>query len=81
MNEGSLRLFVFPEYATNHNDGLAFAIASSKEEAKELIIEKIGDCDEVARELNYAEEIDRSWGKCIVHPLTKQIAYGVTGGE
>ena len=61
-----MKLFVWDEFAPDYSDGLAFAIASDENEARELIIDKKGyDPD--------------SWGSMQVFELDKPIAFYVSG--
>jgi hypothetical protein len=61
-----LKLFVWPEWAPDWDDGLAFAIAANEEDARKMIIEKEYDTS--------------SWGPCEVHSLDNPIAFACPGG-
>ena len=62
-----LKLFVFEGFAPDYTDGLAFAIAHSEEEARELIVKEYG----------YEPY---GWGELKVYPLDAPIAKAVAGG-
>lgn len=63
-----MKLFVWREFETDYHDGLAFALAETEEEAKELV--RNGG--------NYSYE--PQWGDVEVHPIQKY-GYGITGGS
>lgn len=69
-----LKLYVWHGFGTDYTDGLAFAIASSEEEAKQLVLEYIG--------LEDKPDIldDDEWGELTVHSLSTPIAGAVFGG-
>lgn len=67
MSCRKLQLFVWDGFSPDYTDGLAFAIAYSEEEARQLIVEAYG-----------ASPSD--WGTLKVHPLNRHIAYAVCGG-
>ena len=62
-----LKLFVFTEFEPYYTDGLAFAIAESEKEARELI--KAGR--------SYTPD---NWGNLRIYPLTEKVAYSISGG-
>jgi hypothetical protein len=64
-----LKLFVWPHYAPNYDEGLAFAIAYSAEQARELIARANGGC----RNSSLAASPR-------VHSLNELVAYQVCGG-
>ena len=63
---GELKLFVWTDFSPDYTGGLAFAIAETKSEAKELVL----------KELDY--KVD-DWGTLEVRPISK-CAYSVPGG-
>lgn len=63
-----LRLYAWTEYAPDYTHGLAVAIASSGEEAREMIMER-GNND--SRGLEYNP---------VIHNLSEKVAYTVRGG-
>ena len=65
--EPELRLYVWPKFAPDYRDGLAFAIAESEEHAKRLILGRL-DYDPM------------DWGPCEEHPLSVAIGFGRHGG-
>lgn len=63
-----LKLFVWTEFEPDYTDGLAFAIAETEEEAKELVIkEKYGS-------------VPRKWGNLEILSLNEKTARSVEGG-
>ena len=62
-----LRLYVWTEFSPNYTDGLAFAIAESENEARELV--------ETKRGYDVCE-----WGKLEVKSISK-CGYSVYGGS
>ena len=63
---GELKLFVWTDFSPDYTGGLAFAIAETKSEAKELVIKERGyGCD--------------NWGTLEVKSISK-CAYSVPGG-
>lgn len=71
-----LKLFVWPEFQPDYSKGLAFAIAESEEEAKNLIYEQTDIEYEEGSEFYPEYPI---WGVMEVHPIEK-IAFGIPGG-
>lgn len=69
---GGLQLYVWQGFGTDYTDGLAFAIASSEEEAKQLVLEYV--------DLNSDVFGDDEWGELTVHDLSTPIAGAVFGG-
>lgn len=67
-----LKLYVWHGFGTDYTDGLAFAIASSEEEAKQLVLEYV--------DLNSDVFDDDEWGELTVHSLSTPIAGAVFGG-
>lgn len=65
----NLKLYVWEGFCPDYTDGLAFAIASSQEEAEEMILKIAGSSSEHA-----------DWGTCSVHRLDRKIAKSVCGG-
>ena len=62
-----LRLYVWPECAPDYTHGLAFAIATSEDEAVEMITQRMGwDPEE--------------WGPLEMHPVDSPIGFGESGG-
>lgn len=62
-----LKLFVWEGFSPDYTDGLAFAIAKDEAEARSLITEACG----------YAPS---TWGELSVRPLTRKVAFAVSGG-
>lgn len=62
-----LKLFVWTGFSPDYTSGLAVAIAKDETEARKLIIAERG--------FNVSD-----WGELKVHPLTRKIAYSVSGG-
>jgi hypothetical protein len=67
VSDGKLMLYVWPKFAPDYTDGLAFAVAESEEQARQLVA--LVKC--------YAPE---DWGTMLVYPLTRPVAYAVSGG-
>jgi len=63
----SLKLYIWTGFAPDWSDGLAFAIASSEEEAKELVLKEIG----------YEPN---TWGDLEIRRLDWRVAKAVSGG-
>jgi len=63
----SKKLFVWTSFNPDYTNGLAFAIANTVEEAKEIIENSIG----------YKPY---QWGELHIHKLNEKIGYGVGGG-
>ena len=61
-----MKLFVWDEFAPDYSDGLAFAIAESETQARELIVDKHG----------YPPDV---WGNVQVFELNNPIAFCVSG--
>jgi hypothetical protein len=64
--EMKLKLYVWPEFEPDRENGIAFAIAKSKTEARKIIEKKYGNFDK--------------WGTCNIYPLTLKIGFAVQGG-
>ena len=62
-----LKLFVFTEFDPGYTDGLAFAIAESETEARELIMAR----------RRYEPD---NWGILKIHSLTEKVSYSISGG-
>ena len=62
-----LRLYVWTDFSRDYTGDLAFAVARSEDSARRLVIEKHG-----------FEPHD--WGDLTVHPLSKPMAFTVSGG-
>lgn len=65
-----LKLYVWPNFVPDYSVGLAFAIAESEKEAKEMIEEKSG--------YHYKND---EWGNVEVKTMTRKIARYVAGGS
>lgn len=77
-----LKLYVWEGFYPNYAGGLAFAIAETEEEAREMIIKNMDIAEEESPE--WAEELGftkRDWGKLTVTPVTEKVTYGIFGGE
>ncbi len=61
------KLYVWTDFCPDYSGGLAFAIAASEKSAKQLIMKNQG-----------YEVYD--WGTLTVHPLSRAVAFSVTGG-
>ncbi len=61
-----LKLYIWTGFEPDWYDGLAFAIARSEKDARELVEDFYGDVEE--------------WGKLEVRPLTRRVARSVSGG-
>ena len=62
-----MRLFVWSEFDPDYHDGLAFAIAETVEQAKELVVEQYGsDPDD--------------WGSVQEFDCSSAVAFSVVGG-
>lgn len=61
--EQKLKLFVWQGFAWDRQDGLAFAIAETEEEAKEMILESIHKYK--------SDYVVESWGTLEVSDLSK----------
>ena len=70
-----LKLFVYENFQPDYTSGLAFAIAETLEEAREMI--KKGEGWEVHGKF-YIPTID--WGTLHIHELDEKIMYSVCGG-
>lgn len=68
MKKKKLKLYVWTDFCSDYTPGLAFAIAKSEEEAREMIKE----------ERPYVRASD--WGELTIYPLTKKVAFSVYGG-
>lgn len=62
-----LKLYVWTGFSPDYTDGLAFAIASSEADAKKMVTNKFGLWPTEA-------------GTLQVFPLTRRIAFAVSGG-
>lgn len=71
MSRKKLRLYVWEEFRCDYTCGLAFAIASSEEEAQKLV----EDC--------YGFEFYKDFwvnNPAKIHELNEKVGYGVSGG-
>lgn len=66
-----LKLFVWPEFAPDYTDGLAFAIAETEKEAYDMVAAKY-----LAEKSPW---IPSDFGPVEVHEISK-VAFSVTGG-
>jgi len=73
-----LKLFVFEGLQQDNPDGLAFAIAETLEEAKEMIKENEGFY--VTEKVILTKIEDIYWGKLHIHELNEKVAYSMYGG-
>lgn len=69
MKKNKLELYVWTGFQPDWTDGLAFAIASSEAEAKQLVCER------------YGWGTPSVWGDLTIHPLNKKTAECVSGGS
>ena len=74
---GGLKLYVWQGFGNDYTEGLAFAIASSEEEAKQLVLNYIGLEDNPDTDYKFD---DADWGELTVHNLSTPIAGAVFGG-
>lgn len=70
MIDTELKLFVWPHFCPNYNDGLAFAIAYNEQDAKDLVVAHHG----------YYPP-DHLWGNVEIYPLWCPVAFAVSGGS
>lgn len=62
-----MKLFVWTGFCPDYTGGLAFAIAETHEQARQLVIVAKG----------YEPD---DWGKLSVHPVDSPIAFAIAGG-
>lgn len=62
-----MKIFIWTEFSPDYTSGLAFAIAESEKEARELVIEHHGFCPS-------------EWGVLEVRELDSPVARSVSGG-
>ena len=65
--KSKLKLFVWTDFSPDYTSGLAFAIAKDETEARKLVVAQRG----------YEPY---AWGTLTIHPLSKKLAYSVSGG-
>lgn len=65
--KNKLKLFVWEGFSPDYTDGLAFAIAKDETEARKLVAEIYGF-------------EPSNWGELTVKPLTRKVAFAVSGG-
>lgn len=70
-----LKLFIWSEFLPDYSDGLAFAIAETEEEAREMVIEDIG------LEHLRDEESKGRFGILEVKSLSEKCVYSSAGGS
>ena len=68
MARKKLQLYVWTDFAPGYTSGLAFAIASNEQDARELITKDVGF---------EAEE----WGELKIYPLNAPIAKAIYGAD
>jgi hypothetical protein len=62
-----LRLYVWPQFSPDYTAGLAFAIATTEEQARQAIEQRLGFTP-------------ADWGPVEIHDATDPVAYARTGG-
>lgn len=67
MTKPKLRLYVWRDFCPDHTSGIAFAIAKDETEARTLV-----------REFHGREPYQ--WGDLSSYPVTRKIAFAITGG-
>lgn len=68
IDDGGLKLFVWSGFCPDYTDGLAFAVAKTEDEARQMIGKERGfDPFE--------------WGDLSIHSLTEKVAFAVSGGD
>lgn len=67
MPKEKTRLYVWEGFCPDYRGGLAFAIAASEEEARQLVLKDLG-------------LTDFEWGELTVYSTKKKIAKAVCGG-
>ena len=70
-----LKLFIWPEFLPDYSSGLAFAIAETEEEAREMVIDDIG-LDYLRNEGN-----KERFGILVVKSISEKCAYSVSGSD
>lgn len=68
MARKKLMLYVWQEFSPDWSGGLAFSIASSEEEAREMIIKDRGFSP-------------GDWGDLSIHEVKEKCAFSVSGGS
>lgn len=63
------KLFVWTDHCPDYSSGLAFAIAKTEKEARKLVVKSRNGTEPYI------------WGDLAVYPVTKSIAFAVTGGS
>lgn len=63
-------LYIWDDFCCDYTCGLAVAVASSLEEAKDIVAKECGDC---------VSQID--WGSYYKMPLNAPFAISITGGS
>ena len=70
MSGGKYKLYVWEDFCRDYTGGLAVAIATSKEEAEQLVIKECGWEPQVY-----------NWGVLSIYPVNCPIAKKVYGGQ
>lgn len=63
-----LKLFVWTDHCPDYTSGIAFAIAKDETEARKLIVKSRHGVEPYI------------WGDLTVYPVSKAVAFSVTGG-
>lgn len=70
MSDTELKLFVWPHFCPDYDDGLAFAIAPDELTAEDLVAQHYG-----------RYPLKGSWGPVEVYPLSLPIGFGARGSS
>ena len=77
-----LLLYVWEQFSPDYKDGLAFAVAETEEQAKEMIRVNLFGQEYVDKDpfcLKQAERLE--WGPMQVFRIDQSVAFAVIGGE
>lgn len=76
------KLFVWTDHNPDYSSGLAFAIARTELEAKKLVVKAHGYPIENKKQFDMKYWLEHiNWGDLTVYPVTKTIAFAVSGGS
>jgi len=74
-----LKLFVWDNFCPDYSPGVAFAIAESEQQAKEMITRYF---DSVTRSVEWPDPIkseELNWGQVKTYKLTDKVAFAMEG--